>query len=329
MIRVGFEEAAETLSRILRGLGFAEERAATSGRMFVDASCDGVYSHGIHRFPRFVRTVRNGTVRPDASAVMVESRGALERWDGQFGPGNLNARQTMGRAVELARQHGVGCVALARTNHWMRGGAYGWQAAEAGAIAICWTNTLPNLPPWGSRVPALGNNPLVLAVPRAAGHVVLDMAMSQFSYGALESYRRRGEPLPVEGGYDSRGEVSRDAAEIERTQRLLPVGYWKGSGLALLLDLMAGVLSAGLFTHQIGPDPDREGGLSQVFVAFDARGREALAEAVVQNLREVTKGENVRYPGERVLAIRRENREKGVPVEEEIWREIAEMQNDF
>ena len=72
-------------------------------------------------------------------------------------------------------------------------------------IGICWTNTMPNLPPWGGLDPVLGNNPLVFAVPRAKGHVVLDMAMSQFSYGTLESYRKRGEQLPVDGGFDAGG----------------------------------------------------------------------------------------------------------------------------
>jgi 3-dehydro-L-gulonate 2-dehydrogenase len=213
-------------------------------------------------------------------------------------------------------------VALANTNHWMRGGTYGWQAAELGSIALCWTNTLPNLPPWGATAPALGNNPLVLAVPRPAGHVVLDIAMSQFSYGALDSYRRRGEMLPVEGGYDSSGKLSRDAGEIEATRRLLPIGYWKGSGLALLLDLVAAMVSGGKSTHEIPANPERESGLSQVFVAFDARGREEIANAVIDNLRVVTDGDKIRYPGERVIAARREKRQHGVPVDEQIWREI-------
>ena len=102
----------------------------------------------------------------------------------------------MERAIALGREHGVGCVAMANTNHWMRGGTYGWQAAEAGMIGICWTNTMPNLPPWGGAERVIGNNPLIIAVPRANGPVVLDMAMSQFSYGALKSSRKRGEMLP-------------------------------------------------------------------------------------------------------------------------------------
>ena len=115
----------------------------------------------------------------------------------------LTTTEAMAAAIGLSRAHGIGCVALANTNHWMRGGTYGWQAADAGCVAICWTNTLPNLPPWGADMPRIGNNPLVIAVPRAAGHVVFDIAMSQFSYGALESYRKRGELLPVDGGFDA------------------------------------------------------------------------------------------------------------------------------
>src|SRR5258705_6700051 len=146
----------------------------------------------------------------------------------------------------------------------MRGGSFGWQAADAGVVGICWTNTMPNMPPWGAMEPRLGNNPLVIAVPRTTGHVVLDMAMSQFSYGTLESYRMGGELLPVLGGFDLEGELSRDAGAIEASGRSLPIGYWKGSGLALMLDSLAALLSGGDATHQITPDSYKETGLSQV-----------------------------------------------------------------
>src|SRR5262249_38299988 len=157
----------------------------------------------LNRFPLFIAMTQSGVVDIHAQPKSVVASEALERWDGQSGPGNLNAYHCMDRAIALSQKHGIGCVALANTNHWMRGGTYGWQAAEAGVIGICWTNTSPNLPPWGTSQPRLGNNPLVIAVPRTQGHVVLDMAMSQFSYGALASYRLRNELLPVEGGFDS------------------------------------------------------------------------------------------------------------------------------
>ena len=169
----------------------------------------------------------------------------------------------------------MGGVALANTNHWMRGGSYGWQAAEQGMFAICWTNTLANLPAWGATSPSLGNNPLVFAVPRAGGHVVLDMAMSQFSYGSLEGYSKRGQPLPVDGGFDAAGNLTKDATAIEASQRALPIGYWKGSGLSLVLDMMAAMLAGGRATYQIPREPVRETGSSQIFLAINPRfGRE-------------------------------------------------------
>ena len=233
MLRVSYQELFETLERALLKLGLEPARAALCARLFTESTCDGVYSHGLGRFPRLVAMIRNGSVDVKASPELVTSSGAVERWDGKLGIGNLNAFHSMERALALAREHGTGCVALANTNHWMRGGTYGWQAVDAGMIGICWTNTLANLPPWGASEPRVGNNPLVMAVPRAGGHIVLDMAMSQFSYGALTSYQTSGRQLPVNGGYDLEGNLTRDPKAIEASGRALPIGYWKGSGLAL------------------------------------------------------------------------------------------------
>lgn len=327
-MRVSYEELQQTLLRALLGFGFERGRADLCAHLFAGTDRDGVYTHGLTRFPRFLEQIRRGFVDVRATPALVTAAGALERWDGRRGPGNLNAHHSMQRAVELSRTHGVGCVALKGTNHWMRGGSYGWQAAEAGCVGVCWTNTMPNLPPWGSARPLLGNNPLVIAAPRAGGHVVLDMAMSQFSYGALAAYRARGERLPVEGGFDAEGRLTRDPGAIEDATRPLPVGFWKGSGLALLLDVAAALLSGGLATHQIPADPLRETRLSQVFVAFDVRGAGGVADEIVENLKgAAAEGEEVRYPGERTLAVRRENVEQGVPVEPSIWDQVRSLES--
>ncbi len=334
MLRISFDEVEGRLTEVLCGLGFGEERARRCARLFAETTCDGVYSHGVNRFARFVATVRNGSVDPGAEPRVVARFCAMERWDGRRGPGNLNAWAAMERAIGLSKEHGIGCVAMANTNHWMRGGTYGGQAAEAGVIGMCWTNTMPNVPPWGGVEPAIGNNPLVMAVPRAKGHVVLDMAMSQFSYGALDSYRRRGELLPVEGGFDAAGKLTRDPGAIERSQRLLPVGFWKGSGLAVMLDMVAAMTSLGNATHAIANEPLKETGLSQMFVAIDSRGlgdatrMEEIAGEVVESLhrtRPAVEGKTVRYPGENTARLRAENQRLGLPVEDAIWNEISGM----
>jgi 3-dehydro-L-gulonate 2-dehydrogenase len=314
-----FEELLRALAAILTGRGMEPERAALCAHLFAETDRDGVYTHGVNRFPRFVRMIDNGAIDLHAIPAMSAQVGSLERWDGRQGPGNLNAYACMGRAIEMARQHGIGCVALSNTTHWMRGGSYGWQAAEAAMIGICWTNTLPNLPPWGDMVPRLGNNPLVIAVPRNGGHVVLDMAMSQFSYGTLTEHRKRGKLLPVDGGFDVDGNPTRDPGAIERSLRPLPIGYWKGSGLSLVLDMVAAMMAGGKATHQIPPDPEREIGICQMFVAmntaaFSDAGR--IAESVIASLGEV------RYPGARILRIRAENMALGIPVDDAIWEEV-------
>jgi len=334
MNRIPFETVHARLAEVLRKLGFSAARADRCARLFAETTRDGVYSHGVNRFPRFIATVHNGSVDPTAEPRVMARAGALERWDGQRGPGNLNAQAAMARAIQLGSDHGIGCIALGNTNHWMRGGSYGWQAAGAGLIGICWTNTMPNLPPWGATEPCIGNNPLVIAVPRPKGPVVLDMAMSQFSYGALESYRKSGKMLPVGGGFDRDGNLTRDPAAIESTQRLLPIGYWKGSGLAVVLDIVAAMLSLGNATHQVAPDPLRETSLSQLFVAINpvALGgeeqMERIADQVVDSLhhcRPAPHGTPVRYPGEQTLRLREENRRLGLHVDSAVWSEILAM----
>lgn len=332
MIRVPYETLYEEFRRVLLATGFDDERARTAARIFADASRDGVHSHGLNRFPRFVSTIEEGFVRIDAEPVRLSGFGAIERWDGRLGPGNLNASFAMGRATELARENGIGLVALQNTNHWMRGGTYGWQAADAGMIGLCWSNTKPNLPPWGARDARLGNNPLIIAVPRDDGaHVVLDMAVSQFSYGQLESHRLADRPLPVDGGYDREGNLTRDPTEIERSERPLPIGFWKGSGLSLVLDLLAAGLSGGKAVHEITPE---ESALSQVFVAIDPRRLrqgdrdDRIVDEILDYVHEATPlhpDGAVYYPGERSLLTRRESMEKGVLVEPEVWEKVQRM----
>ena len=329
--KVSYQELYETLLSVLRKKGFAPGRAELCAKMFADASRDGVASHGLNRFPRFIEMIAIGVIDVEAEPVPVARAGALERWDGRRGPGNLNAWQSMDAAIALSRQHGIACVALSNTNHWMRGGTYGWQAADAGVIGICWTNTLANLPPWGADEARVGNNPLVVGIPRGEAPVVLDMAMSQFSFGALESYRRRNQPLPVVGGYDPSGELTRDAAAIEATRRPLPIGYWKGSGLAMVLDMMAAVLSGGLSTHEISRDPLHETKLSQIFVALDpaslGAGGADVIDRIVTDLHAPVSGggQPPKYPGERTLETRRRHIAEGIPVDPEIWRRVQEL----
>ena len=333
MKRVPFQTLQDELYRVLASIGFTDERAMLCARLFAENQRDGVYSHGLNRFPGFVSGLKSKQINFRAKPEKIESFGALERWDGKMGVGLVNAHFCMQRATELANVHGIGCVGLSNTNHWMRGGAYALQAAEAGYIGICWTNTTRLMPPWGSAQKKIGNNPMAIGIPREGGHILLDMAMSQYSNGKLEVLQLQGKELPLPGGYDTHGELTVDPGEILDSARALPIGYWKGSGLALVLDTMAALISGGQATHEIGKQGS-EYAVSQVYIAMNATGmigQAALHEkvtAIIDDFHTSTpldENESVRYPGEGMLRTRQESLEKGVLVDEAQWQALLEM----
>ncbi|MDB5005708.1 MAG: 3-dehydro-L-gulonate 2-dehydrogenase [Mucilaginibacter sp.] len=324
---VPFEKLRSEFYRVLLSLGFSEGKALLCATTFAENSRDGVYTHGLNRFPVFVEFVKEGLVKADAEPTKEGGFGSLEQWNGNQGPGILNAGFCMSRAMELAEANGIGCVALKNTNHWMRAGTYGWQAAEAGLIGICFTNTIANLPPWGGLSPRLGNNPLVIAVPRKDGPIVLDMAISQYSVGKLNQYKSKNEALPLPGGYDEHGNLSTDAAEILESKRLLPIGFWKGSGLSLVLDLLATVLSQGNSTAKI-TQSEKESGVSQVFICIKPKN-DAHTAQLIEEIINYTKtsepehaGQPINYPGENSLKTREKSLKEGVYVDEEIWKKV-------
>jgi 3-dehydro-L-gulonate 2-dehydrogenase len=331
-IRISMEDMEKTFTTILLKNGFTGDRAKQCASIFAHNSADGVYTHGVYRFPRFIEYIRKGVVHPGAEPTLVHSAGALEQWDGNLGPGPLNAIHATNTAMKIAQQHGIGCVALANTNHWMRGGRYGWQAAKAGFVFIGWTNTTASMPAWGALNGKLGNNPLVMGLPYKDEAIVLDMAMSQFSYGAMELAVLKKEKLPVYGGYDTKGILTVDPAEILETRRPIPVGYWKGAGLSLLLDILAAVLSGGLAVHEIAKK-ETESSSSQVFIAIDLKKLSnhssipALLQNIIgdyhQSLPEEKK--RITFPGERVLQTRKDNLDNGIPVLEKFWSAVLSL----
>jgi 3-dehydro-L-gulonate 2-dehydrogenase len=332
-IRIPFDVMRSQFARILVDLGFTDQKAGECAEIFTVNSLEGVYSHGVNRFAKFAGSVKDGSIIPSATPSLIQSTGAIEQWDGNFGPGPLNALFATGRATEVADKYSIGMVALANTNHWMRAGLYGWKAARKGYVLIAWTNTCPNMPAWGAKDPRLGNNPFVMALPYRDNAIVLDMAMSQFSYGKMETYRLAGKKLPFQGGFDRNDILTSDPASILESFRPLPIGYWKGSGMSLLLDILAAVLSGGRATYQV-ENCATESGLSQVFIAIKLKNLKnfpAINETIkniINDLKSsdhVEKNDPVRYPGENIIKVRNQNLQSGIPVNKAIWDAILSL----
>lgn len=335
-MRIDYELMKSTFKSLLMSKGFDAVIAEEAAVMFTDNSCDGVASHGLNRFPRVLSHIDQGFIKVNAKPEVVHQLGAIEVVDGHMGLGLTNAQFCMSRAIKMAKKQGIGCVAIRNNNHWMRGATYGHQAAKAGMIGICFTNTCPNMPAWGALDNRLGNNPLVIAVPHDDGAIVLDMAMSQFSYGKMEALALDNQQLPIVGGYDAHGHLTKEPQDILDSGRILPTGFWKGSGLSMVLDLLATVLSGGDSTKNIGERPE-EYGVSQVFIAIDPSKTDS-AETIATKVEEtiayihasepIGEGQSIYYPGEGSSLRRQVNMREGIPVNERIWRTIMQSLED-
>ena len=335
MTRIPFNEMKATIKSAFIKAGMPEHKADTCAQVHTESTRDGVNSHGLNRVERFVEYLHKGLVDVNAEPTAEVSLGALEIYNGNMGPGILNAMFAMNRACDIAEKNGIGLVSLKNTTHWMRGGAYGWMAAEKGYIAISWTNTEACMPAWGAKSEGIGNNPFVMAVPRKEGHIVLDMAMSQYSYGKLWGTQQKGKKLPYVGGYDHDGNLTDDPGPIAETRRILPMGLWKGAGFAVMLDLVSAFVSGGLTTAGIDKANKGSGGSSnQVFIAINPLKintqefiDNAFAETIAQIKSSVPakEGTEIFYPGEQSNRTRKENDALGIPVDDEIWEKVKSL----
>ena len=332
-INVSFKNMQEVLYKLFIKYQFNETNARLLARVHTESTLAGVNSHGVNRIPLFIDYLEKGRININAEAEKAESFGSIERWDGNFGSGVINATKCTNRAIELAKKHGMGLVALRNTNHWMRGGSYGKQAADAGCISILFTNTQPNMPAWGGKDSRVGNNPFIVSIPRTKGHVILDMSLSQYSFGKIHSHKLKGEKLPFPGGWDDDDQLSNDPNKILTKERGLPIGYWKGSALSIILDMLATLLSAGNSTYRTSLK-EFETGISQVYLCIypeifnDKELQEKLTNEIIDythDVKPMKPDTKTYYPGEQSLAATKENLKSGMQINSQIWEKIIEL----
>tara|TARA_Y100001949_G_C15817574_1_gene256292 strand:- start:61 stop:636 length:576 start_codon:yes stop_codon:yes gene_type:complete len=189
------------------------------------------------------------------------------------------------------------------------------------------------MPPWGGKDSRTGNNPFVVSIPRKAGHVILDMAISQFAFGKINDYKLRGKKLPFPGGWDENDELSNDPERITLKERGLPIGYWKGSALSIILDMLATLLSAGDSTFKISQKPF-ETGISQVYLCIypgilkDQDLQQRLINEIIDythNVEPMHPGDTTYYPGERSAQTKIKFKKEGMPVSQAVWDHVLQL----
>jgi LDH2 family malate/lactate/ureidoglycolate dehydrogenase len=240
-----FAEAA------LAGVGAPPAAAATVAASLLDADRRGVATHGLVRLPSYVADVRAGRVDPAAEPVLERDHGPVATLDGRGGFGAVTGVAAMDEAIERAGRHGVGVVATRGGNHFGAAAFYAQRAAGAGLVGVAATSTPAVMAPWGGAEARLGNNPLAIAAPAAgdAPSFVLDFAQSAVSRGRIKLAELAGEAIPAGWALDAAGRATTDPAAA-LAGALLPAGGHKGSGLALAIEVLTGVLSGG----DLGPE---------------------------------------------------------------------------
>ena len=256
-----------------RTVGAFQEDAKISAEVMVEANLCGVDSHGVRMLPGFIAQVQSGRMNPGGRIEVIKETPVIAHLDAHLALGQVVSVEAMKKAVEKAKASGIGFVLVRNSTHWGRAAYYPVMAAKEGCIGICFVNTESNMPYWGTREPRIGNNPLSIGAPRASGEpVVLDMAMSQAALFKIVLYSREGKKIPLGWGVDEKGRPTDDPAAVLKSRRLVPTGQHKGAGLALMIDIMTGILSGGMFCAELLGDnkgAPHATGYGKVFIAID------------------------------------------------------------
>ena len=323
-LRFSREALTTTVFDALLAEGVPEAIARVEADVMVEADLHGVPSHGVVMLPKLIAGLRDGRAVRDPVVRVRRDHGATCVVDAGNGPGRHAAASAMDRAVEKARQHGIGLCVAANTTHWGRAHAYACRAARAGFLGLCTTNAIPTMTVPGVARAVLGNNPLAIGVPRRSPEepVVIDLAMTQAAFGKVATHRREGRPVPAGWGLDAEGHETTDAAAILRSGLLLPMGGHKGIGLAVVMELMTAALAGGSLGPEIaqGDASGLDPGASKLFLAIDVSALgdrttfDARVDAMLAYLKAIDPQHPVLAPGERGWQARREYERDGIPL---------------
>ncbi len=237
------------VSRVFAAAGLSSRAARTVAAGLVDADLRGTSSHGTLLVPMYVERIRKGSVSTAENAEVVLDAGAVAVLDAHHCLGQLSGDQAMTIAVEKAAAYGIGAVTVRHAFHFGAAFRYVRAAANAGCIGVAAANTRPLMPAPGGAAPVVGNNPLAIGVP-GSPPIVLDMALSEASLGKIRLADQEGRPIPATWATDSEGNQTTDPAEA-LAGMLQPTGGHKGFGLALMVDVLSGVLSGGGFGSRV------------------------------------------------------------------------------
>ena len=326
--RVSPDALVSAVAGLFKGVGVSARAARTVAGALVESDMRGMPSHGVMLVPMYLDRLRAGSVTRSEEAEVVAQHGAVTVLDARHALGQLTGDQGMRLAIARSREFGVGVTVTRHAFHF--GGAYRYAlaAARAGCIGIAATNTRPLMPAPGGAEAVVGNNPVAVAVPAAEGAepIVLDIALSEAALGKIRLAAQEGWEIPSNWATDAKGRATTDP-ETAIAGLLLPIGLHKGYGLALIVDVLTGVLSGGGFGRRVKglyADVVAPNDAAHLFVALDVAAFgsvEAFHERAAALAAEVTGAtrapgvDRLYLPGQRAAERYADAARRGVPVE--------------
>ena len=322
----------------LRKVGLRAADADTVAHLMIEADLQGADGHGIFRLPQYIRRVEAGGVNPTPSVRIERERSAMAIVDGDNGPGHLAAKFAAELAIRKARDAGSAWVGVRRGNHAGPASLYAKMAMREGMIGLYFAvGNANHLPPWGGVEMLLSTNPIAVAIPAGKEPpIVLDMATTVAAYGKVKTKAQRGETMPEGWMVDREGRPLTDPKRAHEGF-LLPIGGYKGYGLALAFGILAGTLNRAAMGRDVvdfNADDSTETNTGQAILALDVSAfgdpqafRDGI-DRLVADLRgsERMKGfERIWLPGEQSFLKEAERRREGVPVPPGLLESLAAL----
>jgi L-2-hydroxycarboxylate dehydrogenase (NAD+) len=326
----------------LTAAGLPPAHAAKAAELMTEADLTGADGHGIFRLPQYVRRLKAGGINLRPQIRVTKTAPATAVVDGDNGMGHLVMSRAANEAIAIAREAGVSWVGVRRSNHAGPAGLYAEMPVKHGMIGLYSAVANANhMAVWGGCEHVLGTNPFAIGVPTGEGPMVLDMATTVVSYGTVKKYVLQGLPMPEGWLVDARtGEPITDPSKSSDGV-LLPIGGYKGSGLAIMLGLLAGILNGAAFGRDVidfNADDKSETNTGHFVVAIDIARFTPLATFIsevdhhVHDLRHSKRLPGVdviRLPGERRRQCREQRDRDGIPLAGPLIAQLDKLANDL
>jgi LDH2 family malate/lactate/ureidoglycolate dehydrogenase len=323
---------------ILIKVGVKDEDAEIIADSLICAEIRGVKSHGVVRLPAYVKRLEKGVLSLNENIEFERKTGAMALLDAKNGFGQTAGYKAINAAVDMAGTHGVAMVGVRNSNHFGIASYYSMIALKADMIGIVLTNSSPAIAPYGTITPLLGTNPVSIAVP--AKHekpIVLDMAMSTVARGKIRYSALKGEDIPEGWGLNSTGQPTTNPNEVLKGGSLVPVGGVKGSGLALMIDILCGILTNSCLTGQVKNINDMSGPskTGHMFCAvnissfMNADIFKSNIDQIVNTIKALNAmGDNSIYlPGEIEYDLEEKRKSEGILIEDKVIKSLNELAN--